>query len=78
MAVAFSAGLTGVIAYYKHSRWLAVLIVLILPVAAIALLGWPYDTDFRDTSLVSIVFWMVLTFVGGAIGTAAVVLRIVR
>lgn len=78
MVTAFVAGLASVPAYYKHSWWLAGTILVVLPLAAVALLGWPNDTDFRDTSLVSAIFWVVLSFVGAGVGTASVVLRIIK
>jgi hypothetical protein len=78
MALALLAGLVSVIAYYKHSRWLGCLILFGLPLAVVALFGWPHDPDFVDTSLFSVVLWAAVGFIGVAVGTTAVVLRIVR
>lgn len=77
-ALAFVAGLTSVIVYYKDLRWLAGFILFGLPFMVLALLGRPHDTDFIDTSGFSIMLWVVLGFVGAAISTTAVVLRIIR
>ena len=75
---AFLAGLGAVVAYYKHSRWIGLAIAIALPVVLIGILGWPRDQDFRDTTTVSIISWVVAAFIGSAVATAAVVLRIVR
>jgi hypothetical protein len=78
MVIALLAGLAGAIAHFKHSCLAAAAILFGLPVAIVALLGWPYDDDWIDTATVSILFWAVLGFLGFAVGAAAVALRIVR
>lgn len=78
MALALVAGLSSAILYYKDLRWLGCLVLLGLPVILVMFLGWPHDSDFIDTSLVSVVFWATLAFIGVGLGTMAVVLRIIR
>lgn len=78
MALAFVAGVASALAYYKHSAWAAGTILLVLPVAVLGLLGWPHDSDFRDTSLISMLFWVVFGFAGLAVGTASVTLRMIK
>jgi hypothetical protein len=78
MAIAFVAGVTSVIVYYKGLPRISCATLFVLPVIIVALLGWPDYDDFQDTSFLSVIYWIVLAFGGAAVGTAAVGLRIIR
>lgn len=78
MVIAFVAGVISVIVYYKGLPRVSCATLFVLPMIIVALLGWPYDSDFQDTSLLSVIIWMVLAFGGATVGIAAVGLRIVR
>jgi hypothetical protein len=78
IALAFAFGLVCAVAYYKGFRWGGCGTLFALPVAIVALLGWPNFDHFEDTSVLSVVAWLVPAFFGVAVGVGAIVLKVVK